>query len=88
MIRYTTTIGTRSYILAQGRDIEELQSRMVDAVHSGGAFVDFVVFGNRRISVLVSPGVAVIFEGAEVDVDSRDTGDTTEPFSTIDEWVF
>jgi hypothetical protein len=61
---------------------------MVDAVRSGGDFVDLVVYGNRHVSVLVSPGVAVTIEGAEVDLDERDTGNVAAPFATIDEWAF
>ncbi|RWZ59506.1 hypothetical protein ELQ92_11745 [Labedella populi] len=65
MIRHTCTIGSNSYILAQGHDMNELKAQMLDAVRSGGGFVDVVVFGNRRLSVLVSPGTNVIFETAE-----------------------
>lgn len=79
--RYTTTLGTKSYVLAQGHPIEELREEMVAAIHAGGAFVDFVVLGNRRIHVLISPGLPVIFEEADVEGDARDTGDTDYPFA-------
>jgi hypothetical protein len=79
--RYTATVGTKSYILAQGHSIEGLREEMVDAMRSAGAFVDFVVLGNRRISVLVSPGLPVVFEEAEVEVDERDTGNVSRPFA-------
>jgi hypothetical protein len=86
--RYTCTVGSSSYILAQGHDVDELKTQMTAAVRSGGGFVDLVLFGNRTVSVLVSPGTSVIFETAEVDTDSRDTGDVAQPFTTIDEWAF
>lgn len=81
MKRYTTTIGSKSYVLAQGHDIDELRSRMLDAVRGGGGFVEFVVLGNRRISALVTAGLPVIFEEAEVEEDSRDTGNLAHPFT-------
>lgn len=81
MKRYTATLGAKSYVLAQGHSIEGLREEMVAAIHAGGAFVDFVVLGNRRIFVLVSPGLPVIFEEADVDGDARDTGDTDHPFA-------
>jgi hypothetical protein len=83
MKRYTITVGSKSYILAQGHEIDDLRRLVVDAVHSGGAFVEFVVLGNRQISALVSAGLPVIVEMAEVEVDERDTGDVQYPF-TID----
>ncbi|RWZ50837.1 hypothetical protein ELQ90_08335 [Labedella phragmitis] len=87
MIRHTCTIGSTSYVLAQGLGIDHLKTQMVEAIRSGGGFVDFVVFGNRGISVLVSPGTSIVFETAEVDLDDRDTGDVARPFTTIDEWA-
>ncbi|RUR03081.1 hypothetical protein [Labedella endophytica] len=80
MKRYTATVGTKSYTMAQGHPVEELREAMVAAIHAGGAFVDFIVFGNRRIWVLVSPGLPVILEESEVEEDERDTGDVSEPF--------
>jgi hypothetical protein len=80
MKRYTATIGSKSYILAQGHAIDELRSTIVNAVHSGGAFVEFVVLGNREISALVTAGLPVIIEAADVEEDDRDTGDVLHPF--------
>jgi hypothetical protein len=79
--RYTATVGTKSYVLAQGHSIDSLREEMIGAIRAGGAFVDFVVLGNRRISVLVSPGLPVVFEEADVEVDERDTGNVSRPFA-------
>jgi len=79
--RYTATVGVKSYVLAQGHSIEGLREEMIGAIRAGGDFVDFVVLGNRRISVLVSPGLPVVFEEAEVEIDERDTGNVSRPFA-------
>jgi hypothetical protein len=81
MLRHTVTIGTRSYDLAQGHALDELTSAMVGAIQEGGAFVDFVVFGNRRVSVLVTSGLPIVFESTDVEADDRDTGDEEQPFA-------
>jgi hypothetical protein len=80
MRRHTVTIGSKSYVLAQGHGIEDIRGRVQDAVHAGGAFVEFVVLGNRQISALITAGLPVIIEAAEVEADERDTGDVQYPF--------
>jgi hypothetical protein len=50
-----------------------------------------VVFGNKEVSVLVSPGVAVIFTSELIeadDQDSRDTGDVDAPFETMNDFEY
>ena len=39
-----------------------VESKIVEAVRAGGAFVDFTGSGNRPTRVLVSPGVSVRIE--------------------------
>jgi len=43
-----------------------------------------VVYGNKEVSVLISPGVPVVFTSEPIanDRDSRDTGDVDFPFDT------
>lgn len=82
--RYRTTIGSKSYVLAQGHPVDDLRSSVEAAVRAGGAFVDVVVYGNRRISVLVSPGLPFVIEESDLTDDSRDTGDVNEPFTLDD----
>ena len=87
MIRYTCTVGSRSYLLAPNAEIEDLKARMLEAIRAGGAFVDVDVLGGRRVSVLVSPGFPVTVEATELEADVRDTDEVADPFTTLDDWV-
>ncbi|SMH48588.1 hypothetical protein SAMN06295885_3072 [Rathayibacter oskolensis] len=84
MMRTTVTIEGRTYGLSQGTDIAALKESTTGAAQSGGGLVEFVVVGNRQVSVVVSPGVPVIFEEVEVDDDDRDNGDLHEPWDDIE----
>lgn len=68
------------YLLAQDQDIAELRERIEEAAATTGRFVDFVVVGNRAVSVLVSGRSEVVLSTATVQFDSRDTGDRESPF--------
>jgi hypothetical protein len=81
MLRTTVLVDGQVYPLAQGQDLEAIKAATVEAAREGAGLVDFIVVGNRAVSVLVTPGVRVLFERHEVDVDVRDTGDTESPFS-------
>jgi hypothetical protein len=80
MVRTTVALGENLYLLAQGQDLGALQRSIVDAVREGGAFVDFVVVGNRAVSVLMTAHRSVVFTIETVPYDERDTGDVAEPF--------
>ncbi|PJJ73037.1 hypothetical protein CLV46_2618 [Diaminobutyricimonas aerilata] len=80
MLRTAITVNQTRFYLAQGQDPAGLRTAMIDAVHGGGAFVRFTEVGNRKVEVLVSPGVSIIFEEDEVEADDRDTGDVDHPF--------
>ncbi|QHC68210.1 hypothetical protein GSU68_17620 [Rathayibacter sp. VKM Ac-2759] len=84
MMRTTVTIEGKSYALSQGEDVAALKEASTRAAQAGGGLVEFVVVGNRQVSVLVSPGVPVIFEDVEVPDDDRDTGDVHEPWDDIE----
>lgn len=84
MIRTTVTIEGKTYGLSQGTDVAALKDSATRATQAGGGLVDFVIVGNRPVSVLISTGVPVIFEEFRVADDSRDTGDVREPWDDID----
>lgn len=83
MVRTTVAIGEDRYLLAQGHELGELKARMTTAVRSGGEFVDFVVVGNRTVSVLMTSWIRVVFTIETVQFDARDTGDVEAPFGTF-----
>jgi hypothetical protein len=83
MRQTTILIGTLQYLLAQNGDIDKLKAAVLAAIRSGGDYVDFTVVGNRSISVLIPPGVVVVFQSADVDEDDRDTGDLTSPYDEL-----
>ena len=80
MVRTEVSIDTRSFFLAQGQDVQDLQRRIEAAVDSPGSFVEFTVVGNRDVSVLITPLSKVVFTIETVQYDPRDTGDSDFPF--------
>jgi hypothetical protein len=85
MQRTTLTLGAHSYALAQGVQLDDLKSRIEGAVSAGGKFVDVTVLGNVAVSVLATPGIAVLLTMEEVADDPRDNGELAEPFD-FTEW--
>ncbi|GGE95674.1 hypothetical protein [Mycetocola zhadangensis] len=86
MRRTTLTIEGHSYVLAQGTETATLKASAEEAVVAGGKFVDLTVVGNIAVSVLVSPGVAIVITTQEVPDDPRDTGHLSEPYSDDNAW--
>jgi hypothetical protein len=67
-------------LLAQDQDVADLKRRIEAAMATTGRFVEFVVVGNRRVSVLISPFTQVVVSVATVHFDPRDTGDESAPY--------
>jgi hypothetical protein len=82
VLRTSVVIDGQKYPLAQGQDLETIKQATVAAARDGAGLVEFVVVGNRAVSVLVTPTIRVMFEEHEVDRDDRDTGDVHAPFSS------
>jgi hypothetical protein len=80
MIQSTIAVGETHFLLAQGHDVDELKRRIETAVHAGGAFVDFVVVGNRTVSIFMTDREPIVLTEATVVFDDRDTGDPHDPF--------
>lgn len=91
MRRDTVTVAGERFVLAQGHDLGDVKERTVQAARDGGDLVDLVVLGNVEVSVLVTPGVPVVFTSEVIeydDQDPRDTGDVTSVFDSYDGFVF
>jgi hypothetical protein len=89
--RNTVTIDGQRFVLAQGHSLDDIKISAVTAIRDGGGLIDLVLYGNVEISVLVSPGVPVIFTAETLDPaaqDDRDTGDVHAPFDPLDEFTF
>ncbi len=80
MSRTRVVFNDVGFLLEQGQDDEDLKRRIEGAAHAGGEFVEFVVVGNRAVSVLVSPATHVMISVEPVESDARDLGDDTAPF--------
>ncbi|PRA82508.1 hypothetical protein CQ045_06090 [Microbacterium sp. MYb66] len=80
MARTRIMVNDVGFYLAQGQDDTDLKNRIEDAVRSGGEFVEFVVVGNRAVSVLVSASTHVVISVENVEFDPRDTGDGGAPY--------
>jgi hypothetical protein len=83
MVRTEVTINGRRPFLAQGQDLDGLKRRIEATMSTAGRFVDFVVVGNRTVSVLISPRSQVVFSIETVQYDARDTGDEREPYGGL-----
>ncbi|WP_238439513.1 hypothetical protein [Microbacterium sp. JZ31] len=83
MVRTEIRINGESFLLAQGQDLAALKKQIVDAAHSLGDFVEFVVVGNRSVSALITHASQVVMSVATVLVDPRDTGDPDAPFGGL-----
>ncbi|MCS3444120.1 hypothetical protein [Microbacterium phyllosphaerae] len=80
MMQTEIVLDGQSFLLAQVQDLHDLKRRIEAAVKSTGTFVDFVVVGNREVSVLITPHSRVIISVSTVLFDERDTGDVDFPF--------
>ena len=80
MSRTRVVFNDVGFLLAQGQDDADLKRRIEGAAHAGGEFVEFVVVGNRAVSVLVSSSTHVVISVETVEFDARDTGDDSAPF--------
>lgn len=80
MVRTQIALNEVGFFLAQGQDIEDLKQRFEAAVRSGGGFVEFIVVGNRSVSVLISSSSHVVISVDTVEFDVRDTGDDETPY--------
>ncbi|MCS5714919.1 hypothetical protein NVV95_10180 [Herbiconiux sp. CPCC 205716] len=87
MERITITVSDTPHPLAQGQEVQAIQDAALRAVREGGDIVTVTLYGNRELAILVSPGVPITFEVADVPDERRDDGDLDspfEPFSTFD----
>jgi hypothetical protein len=82
--RITMNVDGTSYALAQGQNASVIESAVVDAARSEADVVSVVLYGNRALDVIVTPGVPITFESEEVPEDPRDNGDVVAPFEVPD----
>lgn len=75
MVRAEISIDGRAFPLGDGPDIEALKQRIENAVHTGGAFVDFPVAGDHAVSALITAFTRVAFTVEAVEFDPSDPGD-------------
>jgi hypothetical protein len=80
MQRITITVSDTPHPLAQGQAIDVIEAAALAAVRSGGDVVRVTLYGNRQLAILVSPGVPITFEVADVPEEPRDDGDLENPF--------
>lgn len=83
MVRTRVAVDDVGFDLAQGQSIDELKRQIEDAIGARGRFVDFVVVGNRIMSVLITSASRVAFSIETVQYDPRDDGDDAAPFGGV-----
>ncbi|MFB2600435.1 hypothetical protein ACEXQE_21800 [Herbiconiux sp. P17] len=87
MQRITITVSDTPHPLAQDQDIAHIEAAALDAVRGGGDIVKVTLYGNRELAILVSPGVPITFEVAEVPDENRDDGDLGSPFEPYSSFI-
>ncbi len=80
MERTEVVIDGVSLLLAQEQDLDDLIQRFEAAANGPARFVEFVVVGNRRMRVLITPGARIMISTTSVPYDPRDTGDESAPW--------
>ena len=65
-----------------------IESKILEAINAGGAFIDFTGSGNRPTRVLVSPGASVRMEKIPEPVEEQDDGEGYPDFAywELDVW--
>jgi hypothetical protein len=54
--------GGKQYVLHPSQDVAALKTQLSAAALLGGGFVDFATAGDLRLSLFMSPNIAVWFE--------------------------
>lgn len=83
MVRTQVAVNDVGFFLAQGQDVPDLKRRIEFAAQAGGRFVDFLVVGNRSVSVLISSSSHVVISVETAEFDGRDETDDAVPFSDV-----
>jgi hypothetical protein len=78
-------IEGQDFYLAPETEVEKLKDAAVAAIREGGGIIDFMGIEGRVISVLLSPGVAVLFEAIErPDVSDDDSDEPGHDYNRDD----
>lgn len=91
MLQANIRIDGRDHFLPHGDDVEAIMTRITEQLRAGGGFVEIVRTPHRSVSVLISPGVSLIVEVADVDDEPEESDAELETvwrpqawFSSID----
>jgi len=77
------TIATHGYLLSDSTDVESLQLEVCEAIRKGGGIVTVDRVQGAPVTVIVSPGVPVLFESVpdhDGQVAQAEVGDS------LDDW--
>lgn len=80
IVQTSIEVGERHLLLSPGTDPEVVKRSIEEAIHGGGGFVDFIVVGNRRVSVFVNGTLPIALSVQTVPIDERDTGETATTY--------
>jgi len=89
--RNTVAIDGQRFVLDPGRSLNDVKTSAVTAIRDGGGLIDLILRGTVTVSVLISPGVPVIFIAERLepaDQDDRDTSNVRASFDSHDDFSF
>jgi hypothetical protein len=76
-------INGRDYVVSQTQDIEQIKEATVTIAKSGAGLLDFIGFDGREVSVLITPGVALVFESFEAPAEQDSDGPGDPAFAYV-----
>lgn len=80
-------IEGQDFYLAPEQDVTALKDLATDVLRAGAGVIDFTGIDGRVISVLLSPGVAMVFETIErPDVTASDHDDSGSEYRDSDDF--
>lgn len=82
MVRTHVAVNDIGFVLAPGQDVDALKGEIESAARSGPRFVEFLVLGDRSVSVLMSAATQIVISVDTVPVDPRGDHDDIAPFGS------
>lgn len=82
MVRTHVAVNDVGFVLAPGQDVDALKEEIESAARSGPRFVEFVVAGDRSVSVLMSAVTQIVISVETLSIDHRADLDEIDPFGS------
>lgn len=82
IVRTHVVVNDVGFVLAPGQDVDALKAEIESAARSGPRFVEFLVVGDRPVSVLMSAVTQIVISVDTIPIDQRADHDDIAPFGS------